>query len=299
MKLSVVSCQLSVAILLSILARNNASAAPLPAVTGFTNVTAGCAYVLYTNDVACTGTLYYGQSDGGTNATNWANSAAVGVLAAGKHSTQITNLTAARIYYARFFAQTNTSAWSSPTNFWTLAAAPANLPAGGFRAMLVDSNGVLQVPTMAQFIAGNPALASTNGAALAALAYDISTQAIAYASNTFLAVTNAGPIAFTATNYTATLTMDCASFKSLDVTNAMTGGMTLTMSNMVAGTPYTVTVRTDASPRLFTLAFGPTNTTYIATGCFTSTTIPAGSTMIVQAQKMVNGHYIFSTMGAQ
>ena len=132
-----------------------------------------------------------------------------------------------------------------------------------------------------------------------AAAYNIATQAIAYATNTFYAIMNCGPIAFTATNYNATLTMDCASFKSLDVTNAMSGGMTLTLTNMVAGTPYTVTVRTDASPHLFTLAFGPTNTTYIATGCFTSTTIPARSVMIVQAQKMVNGNYIFSTMGAQ
>jgi len=99
--------------------------------------------------------------------------------------------------------------------------------------------------------------------------------------------------------YTAAISMDCSTNVTLDVTNNLGGSCTMTMSNLVAGVPYMATVRTGASGQLFSLAFSPTSKVFAATGSYTSQNIPANSAMIIQAQKLADGSYVFSTTGAQ
>jgi len=68
-------------------------------------------------------TIYYGITDGVTNASNWTSSTSLGSLGTGYFGKVVTGLTANEVYYYRCFANNsgNTS-WASPTaSFSTLA----------------------------------------------------------------------------------------------------------------------------------------------------------------------------------
>jgi len=101
------------------------------------------------------------------------------------------------------------------------------------------------------------------------------------------------------TNYSATLLLDGSKYSTVDVTNFLSGAITITMSNMVSGVQYVTTVKTDSSSRGITVNFIPSGKVWTATGSYQTTTIPANSMMVIQAQLMQDGSYVFSTLGAQ
>jgi len=134
-----------------------------------TNITTTSAYfngtVVATNATNPTLTLYYGTSDGDTNAGSWMYTNSYGVASTGAVSTNITGLTPAQLYYYRWYALdtlSNQFDWAdSTTNFWTLAGVPTGAPpAHTYIPVMVGINGVLVSPT--NFFPTNSVL-STNG----------------------------------------------------------------------------------------------------------------------------------------
>ena len=95
-------------------------------------------------------TLFYGESDGYTNATSWSYSNLWGVAEAGEVSTNLSGLTPATKYFYRWYAAENpsNSAWAPASDFfYTLAGAPTSLPAVAAHAVMVDTNGAITSPT--------------------------------------------------------------------------------------------------------------------------------------------------------
>lgn len=101
------------------------------------------------------------------------------------------------------------------------------------------------------------------------------------------------------TNCNTALTWDGRQYISMDVLNTLTGPLTLTLTNLVAGVPYVGSVRTGATGRLVTLSFAMGGTVFAATGSYLSTQVPANSLMVIQFQAMADGSVVFSTTGAQ
>jgi hypothetical protein len=136
------------------------------AATGITRTAAWmCGNVVSTNGSTNTTylRLYYGTSDGGSNAASWSvTNGLISGVATGAVSTNITGLTASQVYYYRWHLSEGTNAaWAAATtSFWTLAGAPTGSPATATSwPMMADSNGVVVSPT--NFAARN-GLSTTN-----------------------------------------------------------------------------------------------------------------------------------------
>jgi hypothetical protein len=134
--------------------------------TGITRTAAWlCGNVVSTNGGTNTTylRLYYGTSDGGSNAASWASTnGLISGVATGAVSTNITGLTASQLYYYRWYlsAGTNTAWAAASTSFWTLAGSPTGSPATATSwPVQADSNGVVVSPT--NFAARN-GLSTTN-----------------------------------------------------------------------------------------------------------------------------------------
>ena len=66
-------------------------------------------------------TLYYGESDGGTTAGSWSNSAVLGTQGVGSHSTSLSGLTDGTTYYYSFRASNSAGeSWGSSGSFTTV-----------------------------------------------------------------------------------------------------------------------------------------------------------------------------------
>jgi hypothetical protein len=113
--------------------------------------------------------LYYGPSDGLTNASNWSYSVSLTNVALGSFSTNIAGLTPAKYYYFRPLATegTNTAWASASTSFWTVAGAPTGAypAATGGVFQIVGTNGGFLAPAAAAVISANN-LATSNSLAL-------------------------------------------------------------------------------------------------------------------------------------
>ena len=99
--------------------------------------------------------VFYGITDGGTNAAAWSNSVSIGVQAVGPISAALSGLTDATTYYVRFRAtNTNGEDWASATTtFVTLDGTPVirTQPPSGVGTTTATANGDLlqdgDVPT--------------------------------------------------------------------------------------------------------------------------------------------------------
>lgn len=97
--------------------------------------------------------------------------------------------------------------------------------------------------------------------------------------------------------YNANLTWDGAVYDMLDVTNSLTGALTLVISNMVAGTQYSFTCKSGSSPRSFSVTF-PAGTVWPIGGAVQNTTIPANGILILNAQSTAAGDILYAITGA-
>ena len=117
---------------------------PLCQTGAATNVTATSATVngglLSVGSSAATVTLYWGTSDGGTNASSWANSTVLGQSAVGALTANLSGLTAGTTYFCRYQASNGSGvAWAdNSTVFTTIPTAPGGLTA-------IQSNGTVQL----------------------------------------------------------------------------------------------------------------------------------------------------------
>lgn len=149
---------LTIALLTSVAARADLSLAPSNAIAVTrTNAVISCGV----SNTAASAVLwlYWGTNSGGTNATAWSNTNALGASSSSNRTVTLSNLTAATTYYWAGYATNGaTSAWSSVTNFATLT-----VPAATYAAAMVNpTNGLLQKPTAALFRAANDIASETD-----------------------------------------------------------------------------------------------------------------------------------------
>jgi hypothetical protein len=101
--------------------------------------------IIYTGGSTPQVTIFYGTSDGGTNAAMWSNNVALGAET-GNFTTTVAGLTPSTTYF--FTAQASNStgvSWAAPSkSFTTSVASPptvTNLPATGIAAVIATLNG--------------------------------------------------------------------------------------------------------------------------------------------------------------
>lgn len=144
--------------------------------------------------------IFHDEVDDGTNSTSlWPHAIALGTFTNGSSfSNLFFNLIPSRPHFYRVYGvESNTFAWSNPTNFFTLAGAPTNSPnASSNRTVMVDSTGKLLVPALATFLAANDINSGSSSVAFAQQS-GLASQSLYSATGAY--ATNSGSSAFSVT----------------------------------------------------------------------------------------------------
>jgi hypothetical protein len=141
-----------IAIAIAIAAASPARALTLGAVGTATNVTATSAWL----NASCTSTgtsaaymtLYWGATNGATNAADWQHTNVIGAVTVATYTVQATGLSPSTLYYHRAYATNATETnWADYSAVFITLSAATSAPPASTRVVSVDTNGVLKNPT--------------------------------------------------------------------------------------------------------------------------------------------------------